>query len=317
MADHLDAFRGAVQASLGAFPVDIHPGRFQRFSTNGKPGDKSGWCQLFPDGMAGVFGDFRAGVSEFWSSTRPVDMTPAERAALQRQVSLAKAQREREQRAAWRTNDDRNRFMLRQCRPSVSGDPVHLYLSRRMASESINVPACIQLHPAMPYIHEGETLGVFPCMVAPLVGSDGRMLALHRTYLTADGQKANVPAVRKLTGASRLLAGAAIPLATPTARRLGIAEGIETALAASLSSDVPVVAAYSAGNLAAWRWPREIRALVIFGDNDIAGIKASTELLERAKKTGLDASVLAPSDPGADWCDVYANRGAVSIGGAA
>lgn len=317
MADHLDAFKSAVQASLGAFPADIHPGRFHRFSTNGKPSDKSGWCQLFPDGLAGVFGDFRAGVSEFWSSTRSADMTPSERAALQRHVALAKAQREQEQRAAWRTNDDRNRFMLRQCRPSVAGDPVHLYLSRRMAAESINVPACIHLHPAMPYIHEGETLGLFPCMVAPLVGSDGRMLALHRTYLTADGRKADLPAVRKLTGAAGLLAGAAIPLATPTAGRLGIAEGIETALAAFLSSGVPVVAAYSAGNLSAWRWPREIRALVIFGDNDTAGIKASTELLERAKKAGLDASVLAPSDPGADWCDVYAARGAVSIGGVA
>ena len=317
MADYLDAFKTAVQASLGAFPADVHIGRFQRFSTNGKPGDKSGWCQVFPDGRAGVFGDFRAGVSEFWSASRSEDMTPTERAALRRQVADAKAARERDQRDAWRKNDDRNRFMWRQSRPSVAGDPVERYLSHRMAAASVDVPDCIHFHPSMPYLHEGTALGSFPCMVAPLIGVDGRLLALHRTYLTQDGRKADVPSVRKLTSASGLLAGASIALAAPKAERIGIAEGIETAIAASLSSGVPVVAAYSAGNLAAWRWPTTIRALVIFGDNDQAGTKASSELLARAKQAGLDVSVMTPSDPGADWCDVYASRGAVSIGAAA
>ena len=130
MADHLDAFKTAIQAALGAFPADIHPGRFQRFSTNGKAGNKSGWCQLFADGQAGVFGDFRAGVSEVWSLARAEDMTPAERQAMRRQMAHAKAERERAQRDTWKQNDTRNRCMGRQARPVVAGDPAHLYLSK-------------------------------------------------------------------------------------------------------------------------------------------------------------------------------------------
>ena len=59
-------------------------------------------------------------------------------------------------------------------------------------------------------------------------------VALHRTYLTADGRKADVPSVKKLTGAAGPLAGACIPLHKPARGCIGIAEGIETALAAWL-----------------------------------------------------------------------------------
>ena len=43
------------------------------------------------------------------------------------------------------------------------GDPVWLYLNRRVGLELI--PACLRYHPALPYI-EGESVDYFPAMVA-------------------------------------------------------------------------------------------------------------------------------------------------------
>ena len=94
---------------------------------------------------------------------------------------------------------------------------------------------------------------------------------------------------------------------------IGIAEGIETALAAWRASAVPTVASYCAGNLAAWQWPAGVRRLVIFADNDKAGREAADALQARAVRAGLQSSVMTPTDAGADWLDVWAARGAVTV----
>ena len=138
-------------------------------------------------------------------------------------------------------------------------------------------------------------------------------MALHRTYLAADGRKADVPTVKKLTGAAGPLAGACIPLNNAARGCIGIAEGIETALAAWLASGVPTVAAYCAGNLAAWRWPAGVQRVVIFADNDNAGREAANALRARVIRAGLQASVMTPTDAGSDWCDVWAARDVVLI----
>ncbi|MBA4178597.1 MAG: hypothetical protein C0505_18860 [Leptothrix sp. (in: Bacteria)] len=92
-----------------------------------------------------------------------------------------------------------------------------------------------------------------------------------------------------------------------------MAEGIETALAAWCASGVPTVAAYCAGNLAAWRWPAGLQRLVIFADADKTGRDSASTLRARALGAGLRAKVLTPSDDGADWCDVWAARGVVEV----
>ncbi|HEY8878633.1 MAG TPA: toprim domain-containing protein, partial [Roseateles sp.] len=171
-------------------------------------------------------------------------------------------------------------------------------------------PQCLRLHRGLAYWHDGEKLGTFPAMLAPLVASDGRTVALHRTYLTSDGRKADVPQVKKLTGTAGPLMGACIPLHKPVAGCIGIAEGIETALAAWAGSGVPTVAAYSAGALAAWQWPPNTRRIVVFADADDAGRAASSEIRARvrAMAAGIRCDVLAPSSEGLDWCDVWAAR---------
>ena len=186
-------------------------------------------------------------------------------------------------------------------------DAVRSYLAARGLAQW-PVPACIRQHPGLAYWHADDNgelhmLGRYPAMLAPIV-SGGKLLAIHRTYL-GDGCKADVPTPKKLTAAAGPLAGACIPLAAPHGGVLGIAEGIETAAAASLGSGLPVVAAYCANALAGFALPRGIERLVIFADHDPAGQQAAATLAQRATRAGLTSKTLTPSKPGSDWADVW------------
>ena len=313
MPDALQAFKVAILAALGRAPEVIETGRFHRFATSDRRADDAGWCKLFDDMRGGVFGCYRQGISDTWSATDRATMTRERRAELARQVMTATAEREARQCQQWAENARRIAQVWAQCVPLVLGDPVTLYLKRRGFFDVWPLPEVLRLHRALPYWQGAEKLGMFPAMVAPMIAPDGRMVALHRTYLTGDGRKADLPSPKKLTGAAGLLAGACIPLHDPAHGCIGIAEGIETALAAWCASAVPTVASYCAGNLAAWQWPRGVQRLVIFADADKAGTEAADKLQSRALRAGLQASVMTPTDAGADWCDVWAERGALMI----
>ena len=313
MRDPRDDFRAAMLACLGHAPEVIEPARFHRFGTSDRRGDSAGWCKLFDDLRGGVFGCYRQGSSETWSSTERATMSREQRAELARQVMAATAERETQQRQQWAENAQRIAQVWAQCVPLVPGDPVTLYLKRRGFGGVWPLPAALRFHRGLAYWHGAEKLGTFPAMVAPLVATDGRIVALHRTYLATDGRKADVPSPKKLTGAAGPLSGACIVLHKPAAGVLGIAEGIETALAAWCASGVPTVAAYCAGNLAAWHWPGGVQRLVIFADADKAGREAADTLRARALAAGLRAEVMTPTAAGADWCDVWAGRDAVLI----
>mgnify|MGYP000997885481 CR=1 FL=1 len=305
MRDAIQSFRAAILDTLGHAPVVIEPGRFQRFPTRGRRSDQSGWCKLFDDLRGGVFGCYRQGISESWFAEDRAQLPPSQRAELARQIAAATAEREAKQRAEWAQNAARIERLLGESVPLVPGDPVTLYLKRRGLAGVWPLPTCLRLHRALTFWHDGERLGEFPVMVAPLVAPDGRTVALHRTYLTADGRKAEVPSPKKLTCAAGSLAGACIPLNKPQRHRLGIAEGVETALAAWCGSGVPTVAAYSAGNLAQWRWPAGLQSLIVFADADPVGREAADTLRARAIRADLHCEVVAPSIDGADWCDVW------------
>lgn len=313
MREAADKFRTAILAALGHAPELIEPGRIHRFSTSARASDKAGWCQLFEDGRAGVFGDFRRGMSSVWTAQRRELMTPAERADMARRLARVKTQREAQQRQQQTDNARRNAALWAKTVPVTDGDPVALYLRRRGLAGP--VPEHLHLHPRLTYWDGGDR-GSYPAMVTPLIRADGEVLALHRTYLTADGSKAPVPTVKKLTGAAGPLAGAYIPLHDPQQGVIGIAEGIETAQAAHLASGLPTVAAYCAGSLAAYTWPPGVRRIVVFADADPAGAAAAQTLKARAMRAGLSVAVMTPTTPGADWCDVWAQREALTAAAA-
>ncbi len=302
------SLRDTLRAVLGAAPErDIIPGEFIRFGGRNRPL----WVRLFTDGRAAVYGDWRTGDHQTWSeSGRPMD--PAERAAARAWAEQQRRQREAEQRAAWAKNAADIALQWSRGRVLVPGDPVTLYLKNRLGVALWPLPAALRYVPALPYFNEdGKEVGRFPAMVAAITSPAGELLALHRTWLTRDGRKADVPGpVKKLSRTCGPLAGAGIALwSAPDDRGvIGVAEGIETAMAASYGGRMPVCAAYSAGALAAWQWPAGTRRLVIWSDNDEAGAEAAAKLRARAQRAGLAVLTKTPPEAGHDWCDVVHHR---------
>jgi len=97
MSSHVENFRDAIRAA-GMMPPDaIEPGRIYRFPGVGKAnGNGAGWCNLFPDGMGGSFGDWSTGLSENWQARRERPISLAEREAFREQVARAQAESEAE-----------------------------------------------------------------------------------------------------------------------------------------------------------------------------------------------------------------------------
>jgi putative DNA primase/helicase len=129
---------------------------------------------------------------------------------------------------------------------------------------------------------------------------------MHRTFLKPDGSgKAEMPSPRKLM-AGELPDGACVMLSDWTGTGvLGIAEGIETALAAGQVWGLPVWAAINATNLAKWTPPEGCDEVAIFGDNDpkFAGQAAAFKLAHKLACKGLHVTVHIPPRVGTDWND--------------
>lgn len=310
----IDTFLAVVHAQLGGAPEAslVQPGEFVRFSTNGKRSNRDGWLKFFADGYGGCFGCKRQGISETWQASAARYLSPSDRIERQRQRLQAQQQHAQQQRQHWAEAAERNARLWSACRPLIPGDVAARYLSHRLKCLPPVLPASLRVHPGLDYWHDGERLGTFPALVACITSPAGDVLALHRTYLDPSGRKATLPdgaPAKKLTRAAGLLMGGCVRLAEPTAAGLiGVAEGIETAMAASLAGRLPVVAAYSAGALAAWQWPETTRRVVICADHDPTGIEAADALARRALAAGLRVNVAAPSVPGLDWCDIWASR---------
>ena len=91
---------------------------------------------------------------------------------------------------------------------------------------------------------------------------------------------------------------------------MGVAEGIETALAASQMFDIPVWAAMNKASLKEFIPPSICKTLHIFGDCDesFAGQAAAYSLAERMVRQRIKTSVMIPKDLG-DWNDELLQRG--------
>jgi phage/plasmid primase-like uncharacterized protein len=132
----------------------------------------------------------------------------------------------------------------------------------------------------------------WPAMIAAVTDLAGAITGLQRTWLDPSGNdKAPVDAPRRAMG--RLLgSGVRFGLAQDV---MAAGEGVETMLSLrSVAPGLPIVAALSAGNLAALRLPQHLRRLYLARDNDAAGAAATNALIERARQTGVEAILLTP-----------------------
>ncbi|MGV8889808.1 MAG: toprim domain-containing protein [Pseudomonas sp.] len=99
MTDPVTLFRDALQVMCGSlYWMPIPDGNIHRFYVPGdRAGSRNGWYMLHLDGIAcGVFGSWKTGVSQAWSSRQPVDHIEANLIA--RRIEQARLRREAEQR---------------------------------------------------------------------------------------------------------------------------------------------------------------------------------------------------------------------------
>lgn len=186
------------------------------------------------------------------------------------------------------------------------GDPVDLWLRHR----GICLPEYpTSLRVVLDMYHRGPPATFnHPVMLARVTGPTGRPCNIHKTYLSATGGKAAVEPARTFCRGT-MPPGSTVKLAPP-GPVLGVAEGIETALAAQLMFGVPVWACLSAGQLAKFEPPTGTQRLVICGDNDANGTgqRAAYALASRLV-TRLAREVRIPDQVGTDWNDVLQQAG--------
>jgi putative DNA primase/helicase len=131
----------------------------------------------------------------------------------------------------------------------------------------------------------------------------GQPISLHRTWIRADGRKADVEPPRMLLGGHQKKHGV-IRLWPDDAVTTGlcITEGVETALC--IAHDyMPVWSCIDAGNLAAMPMLAGIETLVIGADHDDLGIKAANICAERWSAADVDVRVVIPTAEKSDWAD--------------
>lgn len=119
----------------------------------------------------------------------------------------------------------------------------------------------------------------------------GEARSLHRTWIQADGTKANVEPPRLLLG-NHSLKNACIRLWPDeyVSTGLGIGEGIETCLSLAHAFE-PVWSVLDAGHLSSFPVLAGVECLVIAQDQDSAGIKAANECAARWHKSGRKVRV--------------------------
>jgi hypothetical protein len=130
-------------------------------------------------------------------------------------------------------------------------------------------------------------------------------LTLHFTRLASDGHGKAGTAQDKLLLSGHRKRGGVVRLwpAECVTYGLGIAEGIESALAAA-HIFTPVWAAIDASNLAQFPVLPGVEALTIFADHDNIGIIAAKACARRWHAAGREVRIRAPRTFGTDAADV-------------
>jgi hypothetical protein len=211
--------------------------------------------------------------------------------------------------------------------PIDAGSPVARYLESRGLWPLPDSALAVLRSARLTYPRDGEDgawtypagRGRHPVMIARVDAPGQRCSAVHCTFLTAEGSKLPLdPDHQAKIVFGPLPEGAAVRL-FPHAEAMGVAEGIETALAAArLFAPLPVWSALSAGGLSRFVPPRDTRAVTIFADNDKPyshgsrkrpegeGIYVGRALQARLRDGGREAGLRVPLAPFGDYADVLA-----------
>jgi putative DNA primase/helicase len=214
---------------------------------------------------------------------QPQTRSPGLSAANPRRPALDDAKRTEIARRIWR-----------EARPAT-GTLVDTYLRSR--GITMAVPPSLRFHASLK--HPSGVL--LPAMVAAVQDVDGRIVAIHRTFLKTDGSgKTNVEQQKMMLGPC---AGCAVRFAKAS-ETVAIAEGVETALSiAQACPDLAVWAALSASGIRVLRLPDVVREVILCIDADAAGEQAADVAAQRFVREGRHVRIARPASAN-DFNDV-------------
>lgn len=318
------------KGSLGSFQIHLtgpRAGQWCRFSQNpDRAGGKvlgGGLLHLISYARTGGTTDFREAfrwAKEDYFRFRPTTETEEERQARRRreeehrridQVKRAEQEAAEEAKRAKRRKTAGGQWL--DASP-INDTAADLYLLNRGLPLSLIRAVCTpdvmrfgaSVHYDMPPFTD------HPGLLGRVSKVDGSGAALGRVFLTNEGRKADLPDP-KLTIAP--MEGGAVRLGG-MARKIGVAEGMETALGAMavIRSAMPVWATLGTSGLGSFEVPPGVEEVVIYADGDwererggriiTPGMDAAYRLASRLRAIGIPFSIAAPPR-GKDWLDVW------------
>lgn len=239
-----NAFLDFIRDRIGFAPDTIQQeGKIQRFSTNGKKGDTSGWCIWY--GKAGAFGNWRTGESCRWHCREYGELNREERRRIDRQIRQAEARRKHELEAGYQQVAEQARANI-QDYSSATAD--HPYLLEKG----------IQPHEAL--IDERNVLII-------TMYYKGKIVSYQRIFPVRLPDGTNK---RFLKGGHKK--GCYHPIGNKGTGDLGICEGFATGASIHEATGDDVVVAFDAGNLLhvarAMREKYPNRKIILWADDD-------------------------------------------------
>jgi hypothetical protein len=176
----------------------------------------------------------------------------------------------------------------------LRASPAKAYLeSRGILAAS---PA-LRFHPRTP-LGPKERARFLPAMIAA-VSLDEGPIAIHRTFLSGN-TKAAFDKPKRALGA---LGESAVRLFAPASGKLGLAEGIESAMSAYALTGIPVWATLGNERFGLVSVPESVTELHLFVDHDAGGELAASRGLAAYARDGRTIHVRKPSSRDTDWND--------------
>ncbi len=178
----------------------------------------------------------------------------------------------------------------------LRASPAKAYLeSRGILAAS---PA-LRFHPRTPLGPKGRAR-FLPAMIAA-VSLDEGPIAIHRTFLSTEASgKAAFEKPKRALGA---LGEAAVRLFAPVSGKLGLAEGVESAMSAYALTGIPVWATLGNERFGLVSVPESVTELHLFVDHDAGGELAASRALAAHARDGRTIHVRKPSSRNTDWND--------------
>lgn len=178
----------------------------------------------------------------------------------------------------------------------LGGSPAKAYLENRgiLAASS-----ALRFHPQTPLGPKGQAR-FLPAMIAA-VSLDEGPIAIHRTFLSTEAStKATFDKPKRALGS---LGEGAVRLFAPVSGKLGLAEGIESAISAYALNGVPVWATLGNERFGLVSIPDSVTELHLFVDHDAGGVLAASRGEAAYVRDGRTIHVRKPSSRDTDWND--------------